>query len=367
MNKTKQGVNNEISYSVSVKDAISDVKLWRIIINGYPYKTLEELGCYNKEEAYTATKQAIYCYVHGNNRNDYRPIGEAGKRTLNALNKILNDAENCTDTQISNNIKIIKERENFDVDNIENNYVSKTYSIQAGTQILNYKIKLKSQNNLLPEGTKITDMNNQEKEEFSQEEKFKILIPIQNLIEDGNFDISVETKIKNKPILYGEAENSSYQDYALTGEMYQDSYGETKEYYHKNETKVKMIKQDQDTKERLENVEFNIYDSNRKIIFANLKTNSNGEIQILNLLPGIYYIEEVSAKDGYLLTDELVQFNVTFNEELIITINNIFETIEIKEPEKKEEEKGINQLKIIQEKLPKKSNLEIKKLPVTGM
>ena len=56
-------MNDQISYSVSIQDAISDVKLWRIIINGYPYKTIEELGCNSKEEAFTATKQAIAIYM----------------------------------------------------------------------------------------------------------------------------------------------------------------------------------------------------------------------------------------------------------------------------------------------------------------
>lgn len=56
---------------------ITDVKLWRLVVNGYPYKTIGELGCANKEEAFTATKHAIYSYIHGNNPNDYTAIGEA--------------------------------------------------------------------------------------------------------------------------------------------------------------------------------------------------------------------------------------------------------------------------------------------------
>ena len=39
LDREKQGINNDISYEVSVQNAISDVRLWRIIINGYPYKT----------------------------------------------------------------------------------------------------------------------------------------------------------------------------------------------------------------------------------------------------------------------------------------------------------------------------------------
>ena len=368
LDKTKQGVNNEISYSVSVQNAISDVKLWRIIVNGYPYKTIEQLGCRNKEEAFTATKQAIYCYIHGNNPNDYQAIGEAGTRTLNALNKILDDAEKCKETQVSNTIKIIKEQDNFNIDSKEQEYVSKIYSISAGTTILTYKIELQSLDSDLPEGIKITDINNNPKKEFSQNEKFKILIPIKNLTKEANFNIVVDTKINSKPILYGKAENSLYQDYALTAATYDDASGETKEIYYKNETKVKIVKQDQETQERLENVEFNIFDSNKQIIYSNLKTNSNGEVSILNVIPGKYYIQEVSAKDGYLLNDELIEFDISFNQELTLTINNLFEDIQKTEIEEKEITKTVEQ-KEIEQTVPQKeiSETVIKKLPVTGM
>lgn len=372
LDKTKQGVNNELSYSVSIQDAISDVKLWRIIINGYPYKTIEELGCANKEEAFTATKQAIYCYIHGNNPNDYSPIGEAGNRTLRALKQILTNAESSNETQISNTVKVIKEQDSFNVDSKEKNYVSKIYSIQAGTTISNYQIELEKENQNLPEGIKITDTNNNPKTEFSQNEKFKILIPIKNLLNEDGFNIKIKTKIKNKPVLYGKAENSGYQDYALTAATYEDAYGKAQDKYYKNETKVKIIKQDEETKERLENVEFNILDENKQIIYANLKTDKNGEVQIKNLIPGKYYIQETSTKDGYLLDNNLIEFNVDLNEEFTITINNLFEKIPEQETKKDETSEKVENKK---EKLGK--NIEItqkedtknvvKKLPVTGM
>ena len=91
-----------------MQDAIKDVGLWRIIINGYPYKSLEELGVANKEEAFTATKQAVYCYIHGNQLQDYEAIGEAGERTLNAMHKIVNAAQNSNETKISSTIQINK-------------------------------------------------------------------------------------------------------------------------------------------------------------------------------------------------------------------------------------------------------------------
>jgi hypothetical protein len=353
LDKTKQGVTNDLSYSVSVNEAITDVKLWRIITNGYPYKTIEELGCASKEEAFTATKQAIYCYIHGNNPQDYTPIGEAGNRTLNALNKILNDAENCQETQISNNIKINKEKEQFEVDENQTEYVSKTYSINAGTTITNYKITLDSTQNALPEGIKITDINNNQKDEFEQNEKFKILIPIKELTEDGKFNINIQTKINNKPVLYGKAENISYQDYALTAATYEDASGNTTDTYYKNETKIKIIKQDKETEERLENVEFKVLDKDKNVIYMNLKTDANGEIIINNLIPGKYFIQEINSKDGYVLNDDLLEIEVKYNQELIIKINNSLEEIPEVEIEQKEISKTVEQV--------------IKKLPVTGM
>lgn len=357
--KQKNGVDNEISYSVSVQNAISDVKLWRIIINGYPYKTIEELECSNKEEAFTATKQAIYCYIHNNNPNDYEAIGEAGNRTLNALKQILNDAEKCSETQISNTINIIKEQDNFQIDDIQKDYVSKIYSIQAGTTISNYTVELQKGEVEFPEGIKISDLNNNSKQEFSQDEKFKILIPIKNLTHDSNFNIVIKTQINTKPVLYGQAGNSSYQDYALTAATYEDGIGNTQENYYKNETKVKIVKQDGETQERLENVEFNILDSNKHVIYSNLKTDQNGEIEISDFIPGKYYIQEITAKDGYLLSEELVEFDVSFNQELTLTINNFFKSIPKIEKEEGEITKTIEQKEI--------EEPEIKKLPVTGM
>ena len=83
---------------------------------------------------------------------------------------------------------------------------------------------------------KLTDENNNEKEEFSQNEKFKVLVPIKQAKEKQEFNISVQTKVETKPILYGRAPDSSYQDYALTGVTYEDGTGNAKDEYIKNKT-----------------------------------------------------------------------------------------------------------------------------------
>ena len=347
MDKTKPGAETG-AYTVSVEDAVNDVGLWRRIINGYPYKTIQELGVANKEEAFTATKQAIYCYIHKNNINDYGPIGEAGERTLNAMKKIIQDAENSVETKISNTITINKDTSKWEQDEKEKDYVSKTYSITSLATIQNYKITLTKENVQDLGGIKLTDLNNNEKQEFSPNEKFKILIPIKNLTEDGTINIEVETKINTKPVLYGKAPNTSYQDYALTAATYEDGKGNIKDEYNKNETKIIIIKKDEEDSKLLEGVEFNILNENKETAYANLKTNEEGKIVINNLVPGTYYIKETKTIDGYEIYEELIEVKIKMNQELTVTINN-----------KKQEKPKIETKEY--------ASKEVKKLPVTGM
>lgn len=347
MDKTKPGAETE-PYTVSIDEAINDVGLWRRIINGYPYKTIQELGVASKEEAFTATKQAIYCYIHKNNINDYGPIGEAGTRTLNAMKKIIQDAENSTETKISNTITINKDTSKWEQDKIEKDYVSKTYSVTALASIQNYKITLTKENAENLGGIKLTDLNNNEKQEFSPNEKFKILIPIKNLTEEGTINIEVEAKVNTKPVLYGKAPNSSYQDYALTAATYEDGSGNTKDEYNKNETKIIILKKDEEDGKTLQGVEFQLLNENKEPIYVDLKTNEEGKIVINNLVPGTYYIKETKTIDGYEIYDELIEVKVQMNQELTVTINN-----------KKQEKPKIETKEY--------GYKEVKKLPVTGM
>lgn len=366
LDKTKQGVNDSISYTVSVEDSIHDVGLWRYIVNGYPYRSIEELGCNNKEEAFTATKQAIYCYVHGNNINGYEAIGEAGNRTLQALKKIVNDAQNSQETQVSNTINIQRIEDNFVQDTIDKKYVSKTYEVHANAATIKYHVTIAKADGELIEGIKITDLNNKEKAEFSSNEKFKILLPTDQLKQDGNFQIVVQSSVNTKPVFYGRATNSSYQDYALTAATYEDSSEVIQDSYSENKSSIKIIKIDKETKEKIEGVEFDILDENKNVIYANMKTDENGEINLLHLIPGTYYLRETKAKDGYVGNTDLIRFTIKLNENVTITMNNLKEET----PKITVDEKEITtDLERSEKKTtPTKTKItSVKKLPVTGM
>lgn len=352
LDKTKPGAE-EGEYNVSVNSAINDVKLWRRIVNGYPYKTIEQLGVANKEEAFTATKQAIYCYIHGNNPNDYGSIGEAGKRTLNAMKNIIENAEKSSENKISSTITVNKDEKEWKQDKISKEYVSKTYSVSAGAKINNYTIKISKENAKNIGGIKLTDENNNEKKEFFPNENFKILIPIKELKDDGKINIEVEAQVETKPVLYGTAPDSNHQDYALTAATFEDGKGKANDKYYKNETRIVIVKQDQETGEKLSNVEFQLLDKEKNIVYSDLKTDNNGKIVIENIIPGEYYLKEVKTIDGYMLYEQLINVKVDLNEELTITVNNSKEET----PKIQTETKNNKEI----------SNKVLKKLPVTGM
>ncbi len=352
LDKTKVGAQVE-PYNVSVQEAIKDIRLWRIIINGYPYKSIQELGVANKEEAFTATKQAVYCYIHGNRLEDYTGIGEAGNRTLRAMHQIVNAAQNSNETKISSTIQINKEEKEWKQDKLNLEYVSKIFSVSAGANIKNYKINITKENGQDIEGIKVTDLQNTEKSEFSANEKFKVLIPIKNMTEEGSFKLTVESQVQTKPILYGVAPNSSKQDYALTAATYENGKGEKSDEYPENETKIVILKEDEKTKEKLEGVEFEVLNENKDVIYADLKTDQDGKIIIHHLIPGKYYLRETRAKEGYEKYEELIEIEIALHEQYTVTVNNNQEEKPKIEIDRKEKNKEV-------------SSSKVKRLPVTG-
>ena len=231
-----------MNYSVTTNSRIEDLGLWRTIINGYPYKSLEELGVLSEEEAFTATKQAVYCYLYGNSVDDYEAIEEAGQRTLNALRNIVFNAENSNENQLSKELKVITENEDWVQDADDTDYISKTYYLNSSVDNLEYII---INNNKLPKGTKIVNMNNTECLEFKAKEKFKIKLLKSELKNDGEINLDIHAQVKTKPVLYGASPDPSWQNYAITTYMYEDSECSLKDNYKRQQEpkKEKKIKE----------------------------------------------------------------------------------------------------------------------------
>lgn len=91
LNREKSGVGAVPSYTVSINELLEDDRIWRVLTNGYPYKTPEEMGVYDKYDAFVATKQAIYSILYNNDiKSYYRGADERGTAILNAIENMVN-------------------------------------------------------------------------------------------------------------------------------------------------------------------------------------------------------------------------------------------------------------------------------------
>lgn len=348
LDRELHGVGDYIAtYDVANQGKLTDLGLWRVIINGYPYKTPEQLGAVDEQEAYTATKQAIYCYIYKTRLEQYSAINDAGIRVINAMKTIIENADNSTEDFNNTDIEICQS-EKWDVDEIENKYISKQYEIKSNINISKFTLNLENQQ----QGSKVTNLENQEKSEFNSNEKFKILIPIDSLEESGEFKVKIQTQMETKPIFFGKAPNGDLQDYALTAFSYEDVDTELLQEYEENGTEIIIQKQDKETEESLKKAKFEIMDKDQKVIRV-AETNEKGQIILDKLMPGTYYIREVKAPDGYALDMELQQIDINLNEKIILKVDNS-KIVIINNPEEPQ----------VLEEPPV---VEVPKLPVTGM
>ena len=320
LNKELDGVGKVEGYSVTIDKVVDNELVRKVIINGYPYKSLETLGVKDIDEAFTATKMAVYCILYDYDIDKkFKPIGEAGKRTLNAIRKIVDTAKSSNETYKEPNITIEEVDKKWNADKIDKKYISKSFKIESDININKVNLKLDGTNIT---GIKITDLSNKENVIFKNNVRFKVLIPIDKLESEGEFNILVDANLDTKPVLYGKAPNSTLQDYALAGVSYEITTKNSKIDYPKNPTIVTIEKISYETNEKLDGAIFNIYDEDKNLIYENMEVDENGLFTIDSIIPGKYYIDEIKSPEGYLKNDNLIEFEINYGEEKLISITN---------------------------------------------
>ena len=145
------------------------------------------------------------------------------------MKNIIKNAENSQETPISEAVKIKEIDSKFKEDNIDKEYASKTYQVTSSLPMKSYKVKLEELQEEEKTEFKITDLNNNPKTEFEENEKFKILIPIEKIKQEINFKITVEATIEAKPVIYAIPNDELYQDFAIPGTLTEEIVNESTE------------------------------------------------------------------------------------------------------------------------------------------
>lgn len=302
-------------YTVNVNDVINDVRIWRIAINSYPYQTPESLGVENYLDAFVATKQAIYCIIYNREPSTYFKGGDArGEAIKNAIVRLVDIGRNGSQTPVNTDITTNK----IGTFKEDGEYYSQEYSINSPVETSQYIIK---NTNGLPNGSKITNMSNNEQSTFNGNEHFKVRVPKSQLTTDLNITILLQAKCKNYPVFYGKSTVPGTQDYLLTFDPFGDITGIANLNIKTNTGKIKIIKNDVDTNKPIEGVTFQLSKKDGTVI-ANSTTNSNGEASFANLYQGNYILKEISTNVNYILNEKTFDINVEYNKTTSQTITN---------------------------------------------
>ena len=318
LQREKKGVGGEQGeYNVNVTDILKDEKIWRTIINGFPYKSPSELGVFDEKDAFVATKQAIYSVIYGwDVDTHFRGTDERGRQIFNAIKNIVNKARNGTEKPSQSTVLTIKQVGELKKEN--NEYYSQEYSVNSSVDMENYIIT-----NLenFPKGTIVTNKNNQSQTEFSSGQNFKILIPTKQILENIEGTIKINGRVKTYPVFYGASYDPNLQDYALTYDAYDTIGAEIKMRVNAYKSKITVIKKDSETNKAIEGVEFNIkYKDGTPI--GTYKTDKNGIITVSSLKQGSIILTETKTKQEYVLDSTQKEIVIEYDSEKTVEIKN---------------------------------------------
>lgn len=236
-------------YTVDANQLIQDPKVSSILISGSPYKTLSELGLNNEDEATFATQFAVWVYLNNLNIEQITPYASGNENVVNAIKKIYSDgmSMNYTSEAILNLNKV----GNADIDNIDREYYSQTYSMSYNTNVKSIALSTMGIDNV-----KITNLNNNEISDINNLNEFKILIPRSSITQNKELLLNFRTQSKQTSVMFGATNMSDRQNMGLILDPVnfrnvQDRF--TVEY---KTSKINLQKVDKDTKEPVANVKF---------------------------------------------------------------------------------------------------------------
>lgn len=327
------------TYSVKINNLLEDDRIWRVLKNGYPNKTVEDLGVETADDAYFATMQAINSILRGYtleqarelycvgqfaiNGEKIEDIQRRGNKTLNALFNLIDIGLNETETRkqfLNASIKKVTELRDENA-----GFYSQTFKVVSQSEISKYAVdKLEN----LPAGSFVADLQGNEKHIFNGGEEFKIMISKKFETEDIKGNISVNVTQKNYPIYYGTSQIEGCQDYALCNNSYSEVSLNSEIYAQVNKSRLTILKTDVETQKPLQGVKFQVtYADGTSNIYS---TDENGKIVIANLRPETIKIKEVKPLEKYKLNNNEYEIKLNYNEEKEIEIKNEKQTGNIK-------------------------------------
>lgn len=331
-------LNGDISYSVdygfdtaetsSVKfrDYLSDQAM-AVLINGYPNKTSEALGCFNGDEAYLATQMAFWEVM--NRTGESKKSTEIFRVTNITSPSEQDDAYNRINTAAQKLVKLAETEPYTRVPtmNIHNGNVSSTFvdgdvligpysvTISDDAEIQTIKASLLN----APASAKITDENGVPKTILSSGEN--VYVRLSTTEEATTFQIKFESNLNRIVGSVYEGSNQNTQDYAKLGLIPIELEKELTIEFSKITTlgRIELVVSDKEKKPVVGAV-FNLIDSHN--VLMEVKTGKDGVVDFYSVPVGEYTLTQISAPSGYEIKEKSKKVTVKPGELSTVTFEN---------------------------------------------
>lgn len=305
-------------YTVNVSSAVDNQKVYRVIINGFPYKSASELGVETDGDAFQATKQAVYCVLYGTDpRTNFKGVNARGDKIVNAIINLTDIGNNGSQTYSEARVDITKEGDLTKEKLNNENYYVQTYEVSSPQEMGGTYTMVTTG---LPAGTKILDVNNNEQTTFSGVSTVKVAIPENEISGTISGQVRVnDVQCKTYPILYGNTTVAGTQNYALAGDPYEIANSRTDLTLKINAPT--LIKTERGTTTGVKGAEYTIFrDTNENKKYdaedtpvKTVTTGDNGKVTLTDLTAGMYVAKETKAPEGYNLDSVDQAFEVKPN------------------------------------------------------
>ncbi|PEY36655.1 adhesin [Bacillus cereus] len=286
----------------------TDNIVYRVLLNGYPQKSPEELGVSNWKEAHYATQISVWSALGQIDIND---VQHKNENVAKAVKAIIAGADAGQETQeLYMNVTPTDNQEA----KLNNEYFETTlYQVESNAKNGVFTVQLTN----APTGTKVVSTNGEEKQQFNLGEQFRILVPKSS--PSGTFSLKVSSNLsKLHAVAY--KGNDKIQDATVLLERTEEKVSTDLQVHWKSLGGLKVVKVGEQ-KELLQGAVFEVINSaNEKV--GTMTTNEQGTASLSGIESGQYALKEVKSPTGYVLNNQSQKIEVKTGEVTTITVAN---------------------------------------------
>ncbi|OOR55569.1 adhesin [Bacillus mycoides] len=286
----------------------TDDVVYRVLLNGYPQKSPQELGVSNWNEAHYATQLSIWAAL---GQIDINEVQHRNGNVAKAVKAIIDSANASQETQdMYMNVTPTDNQEA----KLNGEYFETTvYQIESNAKNGVFTVQLAN----APNGTKVVSTKGEAKQQFNLGEQFRILIPKSS--QTGNFSLKVTSNLSNLQAVAYQG-TDKVQDATVLLEKNEEKVSADLQVNWKSLGGLKVIKVGEQ-KELLQGAVFEVMNSaNEKV--GTMTTNEQGSASLSGLEIGTYTLKEVKSPTGYVLNGQPQQIEVKTGEVATITVQN---------------------------------------------